>query len=564
MSEPYLCSCGSLVNVAEIALGGEFRCPHCGSAHHLEATDPALLRRHASEEGIYQLLLEERIRSEREVREAQPLAMALADEPHAKTLGAVPPASATHRTAAEPACGALEATFAPGDPIGPYRVVRLRGRGGMGAVYEALDPSLERSVAVKVLSEEHSRRRETVERFQREARAAGSLTHPNVTHIYAIGEHGGAHYFAMELVGGKTLSELLEAGGPIPVEDALDYLIQVARGLRAARRKGIIHRDIKPSNLMLSDDGLVKVTDFGLAKVVSQRVEITASDVIIGTPLYMSPEQGRGSAVDHRSDIYSLGCSFYHLLAGKPPYGGENAMAIILRHITEAPPRLPDLGDPVANRLGAVILRMMAKEPGARFQEYEELIDAVSAVNTGTPAERPPRGTPARVVVESGKGEEILPADSLSLKLLSVADVSMELGRHEKALNLYASVIKDNPHLEIDLSFRMLKIRQVRGEREAAMALVRRILDQSDDKAERLYCRWKLLADRYEECLARVREARRAVEAMLGEASPDGFSSARIDERAATLAELEAQLAHQLEERVVLVRQTGDLRLELD
>ena len=587
MVQPYLCACGSVMNVAEIPSGGLFKCPTCGSQQHLDAADPSLLDNQTEKGGMYDLLLAERFSDESQLESALLVADgdAAGDASNASsTTGPTPESDDPERTIintdvprsptlTEPHVGSdtrdAPAPMPPtlrldaGEKLGPFRIERILGQGGMGTVYEAFDTSLHRRVALKVLAEEHARDRETVDRFQREARSAGSLTHPNITHIYSIGENNGYHYFAMELVAGQTLAEVLHATGPVTEEDCLDYLLQIARGLRAAKQKGIIHRDIKPSNLIRSGDGLVKITDFGLAKVVTNAVEITATGVIIGTPLYMSPEQGRGEPLDHRTDIYSLGCSFFHLLSGRPPYSGENAMAIIVRHVTDDPPELPEATSDRGRRLRRVIHRMIQKEPHERFQNYEELIEALSQAGSTTSSVRIDADQ-GRTVLVSELGEEDLPADSLSLKLLSVADVSMELGRHEKALSLYEKVIADNPQLETDLSFRMLKIYQQQGDEEKMEELYRKILASTEDVNERYFCRWKLLMLQYRRFETELDSVTAQLEGTLADPSPEGVSSTRFQQRLRELQELQKGLRRDQEEGVTLIRRTGDLQIELE
>ena len=557
------------MNVAEIPAGGCFACPDCGNEQTLDATDPGLISKGGQGNGVYDLLLEERLKAgdglpAAELVSGPAVGTALDD----KTI--VNPSIGRKASPTQTEVGRTERVSPPtprvgvarGDEIGPFRIERILGQGGMGTVFEAFDQSLHRTVALKVLSEEHSRDPETVDRFQREARSAGSLTHPNITHIYSIGEARGFHYFAMELVRGKTLAELLSEGGRLSEEDAVDYMLQIARGLRAALGKEIIHRDIKPSNLILSNDGLIKITDFGLAKVVTSAVEITATGVIIGTPLYMSPEQGRGEPLDHRTDLYSLGCAFYHLVCGRAPYTGENAMAIIVKHITDETPVLPDT-DNASRRLARLIAKLMAKSPQDRFQDYDELIEGLSQVTSSASSTRIDANH-GRTVLVSEQGEENLPADSLSLKLLSVADVSMELGRHDKALSLYEKVLEDNPQLEIDLSFRMLKIYKDQGDQESVERLYRRILESSTETNERFYCHWKLLMSHYHRCQAEIEQATEQLRQLLADEAPESIPVNRLKQRLEDLKELEKKLRRDSDEGIILIRRTGDLQIELD
>ena len=434
----------------------------------------------------------------------------------------------------------------------------------MGTVYEAFDLSLHRTVALKVLAEEHSRNGEVVDRFQREARAAGSLTHPNITHIYTIGEERGFHYFAMELIRGRTLAQLHEQESTIDDDAALDYLMQVARGLRAAKRKKIIHRDLKPSNLILSEHGLVKITDFGLAKIVTNPIDITATGVIVGTPLYMSPEQGKGEPLDHRSDIYSLGCSFYHLICGDPPFSGETAMSIIVRHITEVPPPLAARAPNANGKLCEVVDRMMHKEPTHRFQDYGELLEALTAVTSASGSHARLDARPGRLVLTSETDANATPLDPMSLKQLSVADVNLQLGRFQKALSLYKMVLEENPQLEVELLFRMLRIHQQLGDRDEMRRLHLRIQELTPEPSERFFCQWKLLQERLDRCVRELAETRGALASMLSDVLPDTMDEERLQKRHDDLESLEKKLTADRDQQILLVRKSGDLQIELD
>jgi uncharacterized RDD family membrane protein YckC/predicted Ser/Thr protein kinase len=264
-----------------------------------------------------------------------------------------------------------------------FELQRLLGKGGMGAVYLGLDTSLERTVAVKVLSPEIGQDPDLVQRFVREARAQARLRHANITQIYFIGEEQGIHFFVMEYVEGQPLDTMLAAGERIPWAKALEYAIQAARGLREAFSQGFIHRDIKPSNLLVDKDGQVKIADFGLVKSMKGDVELTREGIILGSPLYMSPEQGRSENVDHRADIYSLGCALYHMLTGGPPFTGPSPVTVITRHVTDKARSVRDRAPEVPLGLERVLERMMAKDPAKRFDTYDDLIDALEGLRPG-------------------------------------------------------------------------------------------------------------------------------------------------------------------------------------
>jgi hypothetical protein len=283
---------------------------------------------------------------------------------------------------------------APGLRIGSmlahFRVDGLLGKGGMGEVYRATDLALDRPVALKTISATVAQDPARRERLFREARAQARLQHPNVCHIYYVGEQDGVLFFAMELVAGESLAERV-ARGPVAPAEAIELVRQAALGLREAQRHGFTHRDVKPSNLMCDREGRVKVVDFGLVTrghvlpldaVVASSTETGA----VGTPLYMAPEQASGEA-DLRADIYALGATLHHLVCGQPPFAGSSLDELATQHRSEPRPKLqaPGVRPRVLSALDAVIARMMAKAPEDRYANYDELIaelDRVSAART--------------------------------------------------------------------------------------------------------------------------------------------------------------------------------------
>jgi uncharacterized RDD family membrane protein YckC/predicted Ser/Thr protein kinase len=272
-----------------------------------------------------------------------------------------------------------------GGKLRHFEVRRLLGRGAMGAVYLGNDTSLQRPVALKVLSMDIAHDPEVVARFAREARAQARLHHPNVAQIYFIGQaddvHHGVHFFAMEFLEGPALDEVL-AQRRLSATEALEYTIAAARGLRAALAHGFIHRDVKPSNLVLDRESGIKILDFGLVKSLHGDAELTRSGAILGSPLYMAPEQGRGEEVDHRADIYSLGCALYHMLTGRPPFSGPSPVGVIAMHMSDVPIKIRSLCPEVPERLQAVVERMMAKSPADRPATYDELIFSLEAIGS--------------------------------------------------------------------------------------------------------------------------------------------------------------------------------------
>jgi uncharacterized RDD family membrane protein YckC len=307
-----------------------------------------------------------------------------------------------------------------GQKLRHYQVVKLLGRGGMGAVYLGHDTSLDRPVALKVLAPEIATDGAMVTRFVREARAQARLRHPNVVQIYFIGEDRGVHFFAMEYVAGAALDTTLDAGKAIPWETALRYAEQAARGLRAALAEGFIHRDVKPSNLLVDAEGHVKLADFGLVKRMDGDSDLTHHGQIIGSPLYMAPEQGRGDTVDHRSDIYSLGCTLYHMLAGQPPFKHESPVAVMSMHVTDFATRIRAHKPDVPETIERLVDRMMSKAPGQRFETYDELLAAMEAARP-KPARREDRVFWKRALALAIDGALTAALSLLTLWLVPVA-----------------------------------------------------------------------------------------------------------------------------------------------
>jgi serine/threonine-protein kinase len=278
-----------------------------------------------------------------------------------KTLLPDPAAAAT---APAPITTSLE----PGQMLAKrYRVQRLLGKGGMGAVYLADDEVLGELVALKVISSAFAANEvEMIARFRREAAAARKVSSPAVIRIHDLGEaRPGLLYLSMEYFQGRTLAEVIAQRGLVPIKDVQDILGQIANGLEAAHQAGVIHRDLKPSNVLVGERGAVKIIDFGLATTAVGQ-GLTATGAILGTPHYMAPEQVRGRSVDARSDIYALGALAYHLVTGRPPFSGDNAIAIGFAHLTETPPRPKELRKDCPTALDAAIMAALAKTPEER------------------------------------------------------------------------------------------------------------------------------------------------------------------------------------------------------
>lgn len=247
-----------------------------------------------------------------------------------------------------------------------YRILELIGEGGMALVYKAECTLLQRVVAIKILRSQFSADREFVERFRREAQAAASLSHPNVVNIFDVGQDGDIHYIVMEYIAGRNLKELIKAEAPLPLNQALRITLQISDALRHAHEHNIIHRDIKPHNILMTEEGMVKVTDFGIARAVTAS-GYTQTGVVMGSVQYFSPEQAKGLPVGPQSDLYSLGCILYEMLTGEVPFTGESPIAIALKHLQEEPPLLGRLGATYPKRVVDLLKRALAKDLNERY-----------------------------------------------------------------------------------------------------------------------------------------------------------------------------------------------------
>lgn len=260
--------------------------------------------------------------------------------------------------------------------LGPYKLVRHIESGAMAEVYEARDKRLNRKVAVKVLRPEYNADTEFVGRFLREGEAIAKVNHPNVVQVFAAGTEHGCNYLAMEFLDGSDLWKVVSADGPLAVWQAVNFIAQAARGLQAALAEGVIHRDVKPENLMRDAADAIKVTDFGVAKLLDKFDGLTTYSHVLGTPTYMAPEQAEGRPADHRADLYSLGATLYFLLTGAAPFSGSNPVEVMMRHATEPIPRVPKVSGSV-NRL---IARLTAKDADERMPDYDGLFKEVERI----------------------------------------------------------------------------------------------------------------------------------------------------------------------------------------
>ncbi len=304
-----------------------------------------------------------------------------------------------------------------GQTIGAYRIIEQIGQGGMAVVYKAYEPALDRYVAIKVLPEYFAHDPDFVARFEREAKAVAKLDHPNILPIYGFGRDDGLTYIVMRYVQAGTLREMM--GKPLDLRSAAGIVRQVAEALNYAHQHGVVHRDVKPSNVLMADGKWALLTDFGLARMVESSAQLTKSGVGVGTPAYMSPEQGRGLKVDTRTDVYSLGVMLYEMVTGQVPYDAETPMAIVLKHIT-APLPLPRKVNPgIPEVVERVILKAMAKTPDARFHTTTELADALdkAVAKLPLPAQRPePQPAPTVVPAAPDTALNVEPAPTLRVR----------------------------------------------------------------------------------------------------------------------------------------------------
>jgi serine/threonine-protein kinase len=274
-----------------------------------------------------------------------------------------------------------------GKQLGGYQVITRIGIGGMGEVYKAVQLSLGRQVALKVLSADLTQDRAFVDRFLREARAAGRFNHPNVVHVHEVGEDHGVYYYSMEYLEGGSVHDHVSKGRKLDPMRATEIILEAARALEYAEKVGIVHCDIKPDNLMLTPTGEVRLADLGIAKTLNEKGKAEQSDGVFGSPNYMSPEQARGLSLDHRSDLYSLGVTYYRILLGKVPFTGKDAKRIMEKVAFDEPEPARNLDPNLAPMIYTILGKLLKKKPSERHQHAADLIrdleDAIAQIQGG-------------------------------------------------------------------------------------------------------------------------------------------------------------------------------------
>lgn len=272
--------------------------------------------------------------------------------------------------------------------IGTYKILQIIGMGGMGVIYKALQESLNRVVALKVLPPQLCNNEECTRRFEIEAKAISLLQHQNIVNIYEYGSEGGYRFFAMQFVDGHNLSETIHNKKVMPISDIVDFSKQICRGLRYAHAQNVVHRDIKPHNILIDKENVVRLTDFGIARIFTMD-NITLTGVTVGTPEYMSPEQAEGNQVDSQADIYSLGIVMYEMLTKKPPFVANNPIAIAYKHVHEmpVPPSIKRRDTP--KRLELIVLKALKKKKADRYGSVAEMLEHLDSVDLEEIVERP-------------------------------------------------------------------------------------------------------------------------------------------------------------------------------
>jgi hypothetical protein len=428
-------ACGKPLCVKENLAGKKVKCPRCGQV----ITAPAVVREP-----------EPAPTTTPEAIETVALPPTVANKPR-DGGGPAPQAETPQQSSIkQDLCAFLAPPLAPDElgRLGPYRVLKVLGAGGMGVVFRAEDPQLQRLVALKAMLPALAENDSARQRFLREARAAASIKHDHIVTIHQVGEDRGAPFLAMEFLEGEALDERVKREGKLPLAEVLRIGGEIAAGLEAAHEHGLIHRDIKPGNVWLEGKrGRVKILDFGLARTITDDIHLTQSGAIVGTPAYMPPEQARGEKVDSRCDLYSLGCVLYRLCTGELPFKGDNAMSLLMALAIEQPKSPREVNPDVPPALADLIIRLLAKDPAQRPATAGEVAEALRDIGAGEPAPRKAAQVPApprrrrRLLAAAGAGGFVLAA------LLTV--IVIRLGKPEEGTVTIETV---DPNVELVFS----------------------------------------------------------------------------------------------------------------
>ncbi|MYC55868.1 MAG: serine/threonine protein kinase, partial [Chloroflexi bacterium] len=270
---------------------------------------------------------------------------------------------------------AQEVTIMPGETLlnQRYELVAQQGSGGMSVIYRALDRSLGRIVAIKILRPNLTKDPAFLDKFQQEARSIAKMAHPNIVTVHDVGSDGATYYIVMEMISGSDLKKLIKQRGALPFDRALDYAIQLCAGLGFAHRSKLVHADVKPQNILINRDGVLKVTDFGIAQAYTDTMPQTRSKVVWGSPHYFAPEQARGEKPSPASDVYSIGIVLFEMFAGRLPYTGASQRELALAHLKAEVPRASDINPDLPDELSRVIYKVMSKRPNDRYQHADQL-----------------------------------------------------------------------------------------------------------------------------------------------------------------------------------------------
>jgi hypothetical protein len=404
-----------------------------------------------------------------------------------------------------------------GTTIGGYRIERALAGGATAIVYRATDLRLGRTVALKVL--QNSAHGEMRERFLREVRLVARLLHPNIVLLYGAGEDDGRAWAAMELLPG-SLAQELQRQGRFSAANAAAAIRDACRGLEAAWQQGIVHRDIKPSNLLRDASGTVKVADFGLAKDLAAEIQLTAADVVLGTPLYVSPEQASGRPVGVASDLYSLGATLYHLLVGRPPFQSTSALDVIVRHAIEPPPALPD---DIPAPLARLTMQLLEKDASRRPADYATVVAALEAFDS-IGADDQALG--ALVPYEAE------PSDGVAASLIAAARAANELGRLKRVRSLLEPLVNERGPGWVRAGFMLADALGAGGETAAAESILESIARDAridDDRALALWSLGRLAERESAAALQRAVEHYRRVAGVSTSRFPKQLLQARID-----------------------------------